>query len=170
MCFFSPSQSPSEAYDDEDFDALASPDDGYPGKAIALFDFQQENDNELPFIEGQMLWVKYRNGEGWLVAMDPKTGLSGLVPEEYVRLLRDIEGGLNGLKDEGFALDSPEIDADTPTDTQMHGGAHFAEYPLRQNTRPETNGANMLDTKTAESSSQEVTPTTHLNSDYQRHS
>jgi hypothetical protein len=44
-----------------------------------------------------VILVSYRHGQGWLVAQDPKTGESGLVPEEYVRLLRDIEGGWNGL-------------------------------------------------------------------------
>ncbi|KAF2029526.1 hypothetical protein EK21DRAFT_67541 [Setomelanomma holmii] len=76
---------------------IASPDEEMHGKAVALFDFARENDNELPLIEGQVILVSYRHGQGWLVAQDPKTGESGLVPEEYVRLLRDIEGGWNGL-------------------------------------------------------------------------
>jgi len=76
---------------------IASPEEEMHGKAVALFDFERENDNELPLIEGQIILVSYRHGQGWLVAQDPKTGESGLVPEEYVRLLRDIEGGLNGL-------------------------------------------------------------------------
>ncbi|KAH7406518.1 hypothetical protein DE146DRAFT_753084 [Phaeosphaeria sp. MPI-PUGE-AT-0046c] len=76
---------------------IASPDEEMHGKAVALFDFTRENDNELPLVEGQVILVSYRHGQGWLVAQDPKTGESGLVPEEYVRLLRDIEGGWNGL-------------------------------------------------------------------------
>jgi hypothetical protein len=76
---------------------IASPDEEMHGKAVALFDFARENDNELPLVEGQVILVSYRHGQGWLVAQDPKTGESGLVPEEYVRLLRDIEGGWNGL-------------------------------------------------------------------------
>lgn len=78
---------------------IASPDEEMHGKAVALFDFSRENENELPLVEGQVIWVSYRHGQGWLVAEDPKTGESGLVPEEYVRLLRHIEGGwisLNG--------------------------------------------------------------------------
>lgn len=78
---------------------IASPDEEMHGKAVALFDFARENDNELPLVEGQVILVSYRHGQGWLVAQDPKTGESGLVPEEYVRLLRDIEGGWNGLMD-----------------------------------------------------------------------
>ncbi|KAF2469052.1 uncharacterized protein BDR25DRAFT_50823 [Lindgomyces ingoldianus] len=76
---------------------IASPEEEMHGKAVALFDFVRENDNELPLVEGQVILVSYRHGQGWLVAQDPKTGESGLVPEEYVRLLRDIEGGWNGL-------------------------------------------------------------------------
>ncbi|OCK76607.1 hypothetical protein K432DRAFT_396304 [Lepidopterella palustris CBS 459.81] len=76
---------------------IASPEEEMHGKAVALFDFVKENDNELPLVEGQIILVSYRHGQGWLVAQDPKTGESGLVPEEYVRLLRDIEGGWNGL-------------------------------------------------------------------------
>ncbi|KAL8898771.1 MAG: hypothetical protein Q9192_001904 [Flavoplaca navasiana] len=72
---------------------IASPDEEMHGKAVALFDFARENENELPLAEGQVIWVSYRHGQGWLVAEDPKSGDKGLVPEEYVRLLRDIEGG-----------------------------------------------------------------------------
>ncbi|KAI4135278.1 MAG: hypothetical protein LQ347_000796 [Umbilicaria vellea] len=79
---------------------IASPDEEMHGKAVALFDFARENENELPLIEGQVIWVSYRHGQGWLVAEDPKTGESGLVPEEYVRLLRDIEGGWTSLAGE----------------------------------------------------------------------
>lgn len=76
---------------------IASPDEEMHGKAVALFDFTSEHQNELPLKEGQIILVSYRHGQGWLVAEDPKTGESGLVPEEFVRLVRDIEGGLNGL-------------------------------------------------------------------------
>ncbi|KAL8713407.1 MAG: hypothetical protein Q9220_002606 [cf. Caloplaca sp. 1 TL-2023] len=76
---------------------IASPDEEMHGKAVALFDFERENENELQLVEGQVIWVSYRHGQGWLVAEDPKSGDKGLVPEEYVRLLRDIEGGWNSL-------------------------------------------------------------------------
>lgn len=101
---------------------IASPDEEMHGKAVALFDFARENENELPLIEGQVLWVSYRHGQGWLVAQDPRSGESGLVPEEYVRLVRDIEGGLNGLNGQPATdsdVDSP--DADTPTSTVRPG-------------------------------------------------
>lgn len=57
------------------------------GRAVALFDFVPENDNEAPLAVGQVVWVSYRHGQGWLVAEDPATGETGLVPEEYVRML-----------------------------------------------------------------------------------
>lgn len=76
---------------------IASADEEMHGKAVALFDFARENENELPLVEGQVIWVSYRHGQGWLVAQDPRTGDAGLVPEEYVRLLREIEGGLGSL-------------------------------------------------------------------------
>lgn len=103
-------QEPPEDSDDETTDVpyqsrfskdyqftIASPDEEMHGKAVALFDFERENENELPLSEGQVIWVSYRHGQGWLVAEDPKTRESGLVPEEYVRLVRDIEGGLTSL-------------------------------------------------------------------------
>lgn len=85
--------------------AVGCPDEEMHGKAVALFDFTREHENELPLVEGQVIFVSYRHGEGWLVAEDPKSGESGLVPEEFVRLLRDIEGGLTSLNDETGVTD-----------------------------------------------------------------
>ncbi|KAK8058833.1 NAP1-binding protein [Apiospora phragmitis] len=97
---------------------ITSPDEEMHGKAVALFDFERENENELPLVEGQIIWVSYRHGQGWLVAEDPKTQESGLVPEEYVRLLRDIEGGMNSLTgDLGAAAGTPN-DTGTPTQAE----------------------------------------------------
>ncbi|KAJ5863639.1 uncharacterized protein N7529_005555 [Penicillium soppii] len=108
--------------------AVGCPDEEMHGKAVALFDFTREHENELPLTEGQVIYVSYRHGQGWLVAEDPKTGENGLVPEEFVRLLRDIEGGLTSLNGEpnpditGIAdasLDSNESDQlSTPTQTE----------------------------------------------------
>jgi hypothetical protein len=88
---------------------IASPDEEMHGKAVALFDFTREHENELPLREGQIILVSYRHGQGWLVAEDPRTGESGLVPEEFVRLVRDIEGGLNGLSAVGLDADGTEM-------------------------------------------------------------
>ncbi|ORY13950.1 hypothetical protein BCR34DRAFT_480219 [Clohesyomyces aquaticus] len=99
---------------------IASPEEEMHGKAVALFDFARENDNELPLVEGQVILVSYRHGQGWLVAQDPKTGESGLVPEEYVRLLRDIEGGWNGLMN-GPPAQEP---SHRPSNGHGHGLGH----------------------------------------------
>ncbi|KXJ96158.1 hypothetical protein Micbo1qcDRAFT_158374 [Microdochium bolleyi] len=116
---------------------ITSPDEEMHGKAVALFDFERENENELPLVEGQIIWVSYRHGQGWLVAEDPKTQESGLVPEEYVRLLRDIEGGMNSLTNEmtaDFAAASPD-DAGTPTQTE-----HAAVLPPTTHGQPQQPG------------------------------
>ena len=62
------------------------------------------------------------------MAEDPKTRESGLVPEEYVRLLRDIEGGWSSLSGEaegqGVGDASPEeagVGA-TPTGDEAEAG------------------------------------------------
>ncbi|KAF2419005.1 hypothetical protein EJ08DRAFT_574194, partial [Tothia fuscella] len=121
---------------------IASPDEEMHGRAVALFDFAKENENELPLVEGQVILVSYRHGQGWLVAQDPKTGDTGLVPEEYVRLLRDIEGGLNGLMNGQAIGDVEELrspidsaEAKTPTQTEhqpqspsSHKGGDSGEY------------------------------------------
>ena len=102
------------------------------GKAVALFDFERENENELPLVEGQIIWVSYRHGQGWLVAEDPKTRESGLVPEEYVRLLRDIQGGLSSLTGQIDGMLSPG-GADSGTPTQAEHGQGFSQTPTATN-------------------------------------
>lgn len=139
----SPSSSPFEGfYDDEDDSrfsrsyefTITDPAEEFHGKAVALFDFARENDNELPLVEGQVILVSYRHGQGWLVAQDPKTGESGLVPEEYVRLLRDIKGGWRGWVD-GDGVDAENthmqdtIDAaKTPTQAEHGEGSNGGAY------------------------------------------
>ncbi|KAI1267472.1 SH3 domain-containing protein [Xylariaceae sp. FL1019] len=97
---------------------ITSPDEEMHGKAVALFDFARENENELPLVEGQIIWVSYRHGQGWLVAEDPKTQESGLVPEEYVRLLRDIEGGMTSLVGQIADGSGTPNEAGTPTQAE----------------------------------------------------
>ncbi len=129
---YGPRDSPSEPYYSPSLDrndsrysrdyqfTIASPDEEMHGKAVALFDFERENENELPLVEGQVIWVSYRHGQGWLVAEDPKTGESGLVPEEYVRLLRDIEGGWGTDVTEGGGIQQPTSpDENTPTQNEQ---------------------------------------------------
>lgn len=119
---YSDTSSPDHFHDESRYSrdyqfTIASPDEEMHGKAVALFDFERENENELPLIEGQVIWVSYRHGQGWLVAEDPKTHESGLVPEEYVRLLRDIKGGLHSLTGQLEGIDST-TDKGTPTHTE----------------------------------------------------
>ncbi|KAI1496385.1 hypothetical protein F5X99DRAFT_422162 [Biscogniauxia marginata] len=112
---------------------ITSPDEEMHGKAVALFDFERENENELPLVEGQIIWVSYRHGQGWLVAEDPKTQESGLVPEEYVRLLRDIEGGMTSLT--GQVADGAGTPNEAGTPTQADHTDQAAVLP------PVTHGA-----------------------------
>lgn len=112
---------------------IASPDEEMHGQAVALFDFERENENELPLVEGQIIWVSYRHGQGWLVAEDPKTRESGLVPEEYVRLLRDIQGGLNSLAGQtNEQVLSPQA-TDSGTPTQAEHSQAFKHTPTASN-------------------------------------
>lgn len=62
-------------------------------EAVALIDFEGEDDDELKIVEGQRLWIAYRHEQGWVVVRNLKTGESGLVPEGNVRLLQDVKGG-----------------------------------------------------------------------------
>lgn len=122
----------SPGYDDEDQSryskdyqfTITSPDEEMHGKAVALFDFERENENELPLVEGQIVWVSYRHGQGWLVAEDPKTQESGLVPEEYVRLLRDIEGGMTSLTGQAEPASGSPGDVGTPTQSEHADSGH----------------------------------------------
>jgi hypothetical protein len=137
---------------------ITSPDEEMHGKAVALFDFERENESELPLVEGQIIWVSYRYGQGWLVAEDPKTQESGLVPEEYVRLLRDIEGGMTSLTGNLNAGDgspaSPSNDVGTPTQAE-HSAAH--QFPHS----PAATTASLSSTATNNTASTTTTTTTN---------
>ena len=110
---------------------IASPDEEMHGKAVALFDFARENENELPLAEGQVIWVSYRHGQGWLVAQDPKSGESGLVPEEYVRLVEGIEGGLFVLNG-AAGLESP-VQGEEMTDAGVSPSVATAQTQAQSN-------------------------------------
>ncbi|KAJ6079492.1 hypothetical protein N7467_009245 [Penicillium canescens] len=121
--------------------AVGCPDEEMHGKAVALFDFTREHENELPLTEGQVIYVSYRHGQGWLVAEDPKTGENGLVPEEFVRLLRDIEGGLTSLNGEGLEVTGSS--ADTNESDQLSTPTQTERPSLDGNTtRSESRGTN----------------------------
>ena len=77
---------------DDDFSqrpqSLMIPDDYIINKkAVALYDFQPENTNELELKEGDIIFVNYRHGQGWLVAENLSKTKNGFVPEEYVSFL-----------------------------------------------------------------------------------
>ncbi|KAL2857128.1 hypothetical protein BJY01DRAFT_242522 [Aspergillus pseudoustus] len=109
--------------------SVGCPDEEMHGKAVALFDFTREHENELPLTEGQVIFVSYRHGQGWLVAEDPRTGESGLVPEEFVRLVRDIEGGLTSLNaeagyDEDDCVSPDSVDSQQEITPTTHSAAN----------------------------------------------
>ncbi|ODV98020.1 hypothetical protein PACTADRAFT_31433 [Pachysolen tannophilus NRRL Y-2460] len=86
--------------DDEDEDD-GNDDDNYDNyddilnkKAVALYSFDPENDNELKLTENQIVIINYKYGQGWLVAHDPETGDTGLIPEEYVEFIGDADDDL----------------------------------------------------------------------------
>ncbi|KAK5959557.1 adaptor protein NBP2 PWA37_003520 [Arxiozyma heterogenica] len=56
-------------------------------KAIALYDFEPENNNELELKEGDIVFINYRHGQGWLVAENLAKTKTGFVPEEFVSFL-----------------------------------------------------------------------------------
>lgn len=133
---------------------ITSPDEEMHGKAVALYDFQRESENELPLVEGQIILISYRHGEGWLVAEDPKTQESGLVPEAYVRLLRDIEGGMNSLSATLAEGSGSPNDAGTPTQAE-HGMANFGHTPTASNA---SNGYHQPIVSTFSTSSRDLDP------------
>lgn len=59
--------------------------------AVALYDFEPENDNELGLREGDVVFISYRHGQGWLVAENQERTKTGLVPEDFVTYLDDSE-------------------------------------------------------------------------------
>jgi hypothetical protein len=137
---------------------ITSPDEEMHGKAVALFDFQRENENELPLVEGQIIWVSYRHGQGWLVAEDPRTQESGLVPEEYVRLLRDIEGGMTSLV--GQLADGPgtPYEAGTPTQAEHSSQTIPAAQPGHAPSSSTSNGYHQPIVSTFSTSSKDLVP------------
>lgn len=66
-------------------------------KAVALFNFERENEDELSLVKGQIIRVFSRRTEGWVAAENPKTQERGLVPKEYVRFVPDIAERLDGV-------------------------------------------------------------------------
>lgn len=135
--------------------AVGCPDEEMHGKAVALFDFTREHENELPLVEGQVIFVSYRHGEGWLVAEDPKSGESGLVPEEFVRLLRDIEGGLTSLNDETGMIETHAATGSEST-TNLQQGQSGEQESTNTDNGPGSEDSN--DTTPVASATDEYAP------------
>nr|1YN8_A Chain A, NAP1-binding protein 2 [Saccharomyces cerevisiae]1YN8_B Chain B, NAP1-binding protein 2 [Saccharomyces cerevisiae]1YN8_C Chain C, NAP1-binding protein 2 [Saccharomyces cerevisiae]1YN8_D Chain D, NAP1-binding protein 2 [Saccharomyces cerevisiae]1YN8_E Chain E, NAP1-binding protein 2 [Saccharomyces cerevisiae]1YN8_F Chain F, NAP1-binding protein 2 [Saccharomyces cerevisiae] len=57
-------------------------------RAVALYDFEPENDNELRLAEGDIVFISYKHGQGWLVAENESGSKTGLVPEEFVSYIQ----------------------------------------------------------------------------------
>ncbi|CCK68170.1 adaptor protein NBP2 KNAG_0A05020 [Huiozyma naganishii CBS 8797] len=60
-------------------------------RAIALYDFEPENDNELELKEEDVVYISYKHGQGWLVAENEQRTKTGLVPEEFVSYIESDE-------------------------------------------------------------------------------
>ncbi|SCW04168.1 LAFE_0H07580g1_1 [Lachancea fermentati] len=73
-------------------------------KAVAIYDFVPENDNELELKEGDVVYISYRHGQGWLVAENQERTRTGLIPEEYVSFLEEDEDAEEDDKARPFYL------------------------------------------------------------------
>lgn len=60
-------------------------------QAVALYPFEAENENELGLVPDQLIIINYEYGDGWLVAYDPESGRTGLIPSAYVQIIGDEE-------------------------------------------------------------------------------
>jgi len=91
------------------------------------------------------------------VAQDPKTQESGLVPEEYVRLLREIEGGMNSLTGTNTAESpaSPTAEGGTPTQAQ-HPSGLGGHTPTPSNVSSSANGYHQPVVSTFSTSSKDL--------------
>ena len=68
---------------EQDDDALRE------GMATALFDYDPQENDELAFSEGAILEVLEVQDDGWVTARDAN-GATGLVPGNYVKMLRTV--------------------------------------------------------------------------------
>lgn len=74
--------------------------------AVALYDFEPENDNELGLTEGDIVFISYRHGQGWLVAENQGRTKTGLVPEEFVTYLTNDDEAGNGYHDDADGVET----------------------------------------------------------------
>ncbi|KAJ1980733.1 HOG (high osmolarity glycerol) pathway protein [Dimargaris verticillata] len=57
------------------------------GLVKALYDFKAENPSEVSFKESEILYIQYKQCEGWFVGY--VNGQVGLIPENYVQFMRN---------------------------------------------------------------------------------
>lgn len=53
-------------------------------RARALYSYDAANSDELNLTEGQTVHIVKKNDDGWFEAIDPTTGMQGLVPSNYL--------------------------------------------------------------------------------------
>lgn len=82
--------------------------------AVALYDFEPENDNELGLTEGDIVYISYRHGQGWLVAENQEGTKTGLVPEEFVSYLEDSDGAADEDGEDGEEIEGETVEAARP--------------------------------------------------------
>lgn len=110
--------------------------------AVALYPFVPENSNELSLVPDQILIINYECGDGWLVAHDPETGETGLVPSEYIRMLEvaPTDDDYDAAEFNEFAEDAkdahrfmPEIlDDDDFTRAENDDGTQVEQLPVKE--------------------------------------
>lgn len=122
-------------------------DDELHGRAVALFDFTPEHENEFALHEGQTIYVSSRHGLGWLVAVDIYNGDCGLVPEEYVRLLEEDEDGFLDPDHDGNPIGKDPITTTATKGEKPDDTGEWVDEPGSVHS-----GLDQLDHKTAESS------------------
>lgn len=86
--------------------------------AVALYPFTPENSNELSLVPEQHLIISYECGDGWLVAYDPATGQTGLVPSEYICIV-ESEPGVDEEDEEEEEEDDAEFEDDDVENAQQ---------------------------------------------------
>ncbi|KAG0023410.1 hypothetical protein BGZ82_010751 [Podila clonocystis] len=73
-----------EEEDEEDYEQ-EDDEDRTQGQARGLYDFDAENESELSFREGDVVWIHCRQFPGWFLG--EMEGATGLVPENYVQFV-----------------------------------------------------------------------------------
>lgn len=75
-----------EVEEDDEVDYEQEDDeDRTQGQARGLYDFDAENESELSFREGDIVWIHCRQFPGWFLG--EIGGATGLVPENYVQFV-----------------------------------------------------------------------------------